>query len=52
MVNNRSILSSEGILQNDYNRKVFNWQNKITGRESQGAWRQDELAGGKEPVVK
>jgi hypothetical protein len=25
---------------------------KITGRESQGAWRQDELNDGKPPVVK
>jgi hypothetical protein len=24
----------------------------ISGRESQGAWRQDELIGGKPPVVK
>jgi hypothetical protein len=27
-------------------------ENKITGRESQGACRQDELIGGKPPVVK
>jgi hypothetical protein len=25
---------------------------KISGREPQGAWRQDELIGGKPPVVK
>jgi hypothetical protein len=25
---------------------------KISGRESQGAWRQDEMIGGKLPVVK
>jgi hypothetical protein len=25
---------------------------KVSGRESQGAWRQDELIGGKSPVVK
>jgi hypothetical protein len=25
---------------------------KISGRESQGAWRQDELIGSKPPVVK
>jgi hypothetical protein len=25
---------------------------KIAGHESQGAWRQDELIGGKPPVVK
>jgi hypothetical protein len=27
-------------------------ENKITGRESQGTCRQDELIGGKPPVVK
>jgi hypothetical protein len=27
-------------------------ENKIIGRESQGAWRQDELFTGKQPVVK
>jgi hypothetical protein len=27
-------------------------ENKITGRDSQGAGRQDELIGGKPPVVK
>jgi hypothetical protein len=27
-------------------------ENKITGRESQGDWRQDELIGDKPPVVK
>jgi hypothetical protein len=27
-------------------------ENKITGREFQGACRQDELIGGKRPVVK
>jgi hypothetical protein len=29
----------------------FSWKN-ISGRESQVAWRQDELMGGKPPVVK
>jgi hypothetical protein len=27
-------------------------ENKITGHDSQGAWRQDELIGGKPPVIK
>jgi hypothetical protein len=27
-------------------------EKKISGRESQGAWHQDELIGGKPPVVK
>jgi hypothetical protein len=30
----------------------FQLKNKISGRESQGAWRQDQLIGGKSPVVK
>jgi hypothetical protein len=25
---------------------------KISGRETQGAWRQDELIGGKPPIIK
>jgi hypothetical protein len=25
---------------------------KVSGRDSQGAWRQDELIGGKPPVIK
>jgi hypothetical protein len=35
----------------DYNRKC-SVKNKNTGREYQGAWRQDELIGGKPPVIK
>jgi hypothetical protein len=35
----------------DYDRKV-SVAKKISGRESQGAWRQDEMIGGKSPVVK
>jgi hypothetical protein len=38
------------MLHKDYDRKRS--VKKITGRESQGAWRQDELIGGKPPVVK
>jgi hypothetical protein len=34
----------------DYNHKCL--ENKITGRESQGACCQDKLIGGKPPVVK
>jgi hypothetical protein len=45
------MLSSERILHKDYNRNV-QLDNKITGRQSQGACRQDELIGGKPPVVK
>jgi hypothetical protein len=40
------------MLHNDYDRKCSVEKRKITGRESQGAWRQDELMGGKPPVVK
>jgi hypothetical protein len=34
----------------DYDRKCF--VEKITGRESHGAWRQEKLIGGKPAVVK
>jgi hypothetical protein len=39
------------MLDKSYDRKV-SVEKKIAGRESQGAWRQDELTGGKPPVVK
>jgi hypothetical protein len=39
------------MLHKDYDRKG-SVEKKISGRESQGAWRQDELIGGKPPVVK
>jgi hypothetical protein len=39
------------MLQKGYNRKCL-FGNNITGRESQGACRQDELVGDKAPVVK
>jgi hypothetical protein len=38
------------MLRKDYDRRC-SVENKITGRESQGACRQDELIGGKPPVV-
>jgi hypothetical protein len=38
------------MLYKDYYRKGS--VEKISGRESQGAWRQDELTGDKPPVVK
>jgi hypothetical protein len=38
------------MLHKDYNRKCYS--EKGTGRGSQGAWLQDELIGGKPPVVK
>jgi hypothetical protein len=39
------------MLHKDYNRKD-SAEKKISGRERQGAWRQDELISGKPPVVK
>jgi hypothetical protein len=39
------------MLHKDYDRNG-SVETKIAGRESQGAWREDELIGGKPPVVK
>jgi hypothetical protein len=39
------------MLQKDYDRKGP-VEIKTYGRECQGAWRQDEVIGGKPPVVK
>jgi hypothetical protein len=39
------------MLHKDYDRKG-SVDKKISGREFQGAWRQDELIGSKPPVVK
>jgi hypothetical protein len=49
IVNGRPILSSEDMLRKDYNRKCS--VEKISGPESYGAWRQDELICGIPPVV-
>jgi hypothetical protein len=46
----KTTLSSEGMLHKDYNRKGS--VEKISGRGSQGAWRRDELIGGKPSVAK
>jgi hypothetical protein len=43
--------SSERMLHKDYYCKSSVGK-KISGRESQGAWRQDEVIGGKSPVIK
>jgi hypothetical protein len=51
-IRDKPIFSSERMLQRDYDRKGSVGKKKISGRESQGAWRQDELIGGKPPVVK
>jgi hypothetical protein len=50
IVNDRPVLSSERRLRKDYESKCS--VEKIVDRESQGACRQDELIGGKPPVVK
>jgi hypothetical protein len=42
---------SEKILLKDYDRKG-SVANKNSGQEAQGAWCQDELIGGKPPIVK
>jgi hypothetical protein len=51
IVNYRPILSSERMLCKDYDRRC-SIKKKNSGRESQGARRQDELIGGIPPVVK
>jgi hypothetical protein len=43
--------SSERMLHKDYYCRS-SVEKKISGRGSQGAWRQDELIGGKPPVVR
>jgi hypothetical protein len=50
-VNDSPILSSERMLHKDYDRKCST-EKKKSGRDPQGAWCQDELTGGKPPVVK
>jgi hypothetical protein len=50
IINDGLILSDERMLRKDYDRKRS--AEKSTGRESHGACRQDELIGGKPPVVK
>jgi hypothetical protein len=50
VVNGKTILSSERILSKDYDRRCSN--KKHSGREPQGAWRQDKLSGSKPRVVK
>jgi hypothetical protein len=50
-IRDKPIFSSERMLHEDY--YLTGWaEKKISGRESQGAWRQDERIGGKPPVVK
>jgi hypothetical protein len=51
IVNDRPILSSERMLHRDLTESI-QLENKITGRGSQRVCRQDEVIGGKPPVVK
>jgi hypothetical protein len=51
LIREELILSSERTLHKDYDSKG-SVEKKIPGRGSQGTWRQDELFGGKPPVVK
>jgi hypothetical protein len=51
-ITDETIFSSERMLRKDYYRKVSIQKKIISGHESQGAWSQDELFGGKLPVVK
>jgi hypothetical protein len=39
------------MLHKDYESK-YSVEKENVGRESEGAWRQDELIGGKPPIVK
>jgi hypothetical protein len=50
-IRKKPIFSSERMLHKDYYRKS-SVEKKISGRESQGALRRNELIGGKLPVVK
>jgi hypothetical protein len=47
----KPIFSSERILHKNYYRKG-SVEKGISGRESQGAWRPDEMIDGEPPVVK
>jgi hypothetical protein len=50
-IRDKPICSSERMLHKDYDRKGSVAQT-VFDRDPQGAWRQDELIGGKPPVVK
>jgi hypothetical protein len=51
IVNDKPILSPERLLYKDYDSRC-SIEKKNSDRESQWAWLQDELFGGKPPVVK
>jgi hypothetical protein len=48
----KPVFSLERMLHKVYYRKGWVENKKISRRESQGAWRQEELIGGKPPVIK
>jgi hypothetical protein len=51
-IRDNPIFSSERMLHEDYYRKGSVGKKRISGRESQGGWRQDEVIGGKPLVLK
>jgi hypothetical protein len=51
-IRDKPIFSSERKLHKDYDRKSSVAKKNMSGRELQGACRQDELIGGNPPVVK
>jgi hypothetical protein len=52
MIRDKPILSSEKMLRKDYDCKSSVAKKNISGRKPQRASRQDELIGGKPPVLK
>jgi hypothetical protein len=50
-IRDNPVFLSEKKLHKDFDRKG-SVEKKISGRDTQGAWCQDELIGGKPPVVK
>jgi hypothetical protein len=50
-IRDKPIFSSERLLHKDYDRKG-SVAKTISARQPQEVWRQDELIGGKQPVVK
>jgi hypothetical protein len=52
VITDKSILSLERMLHDNYDRRGQLQKEKISGCEPQEAWRQDKLTGSKLPVVK
>jgi hypothetical protein len=51
-IREKPIVSSERILRKEYDRHVSVEKKTISGRDSQKAWREDKLIGGKPSDVK